>query len=335
VSRAVTCSSRALLQTNMLAISTTSSLALLPASSLKHPPKSVKQTYTFPSASPPTAIAWSSDNASLFATSTSSLTHFTASGDLTAVIPVHDGAENLLIKDKSALLFSITGTSKIHIRSVSNPEKTAQVIDTHKAPKVITSLALSNDGSLLVSTCATGVHVHNLTLNSHTVLRGIPAGVITTSAFHPHARTRLLLGIGAQLVVYDTTRLSGPSKVISISVDGGTPGHVVDIACSPFSKTLVGVGMSGGWVGLVDLDKEKALFRVLPTYAPLTALVFTPNGASLAAGTENGKVMLIDLRALDRPAATFCIGEGAGNGDRIVGIAVQVHASISLCRDGI
>jgi WD40 repeat protein len=239
-------------------------------------------------------------------------------------MPLKNGAQNLLVKDQSTLLFSVPGTSKIHISSPSNPDKPTQTIDTHKSPNTITSLSLSNDGSLFASTCASGAHVHNLTLNAHTVLRGIPSGGITTSAFHPHARTRLLLGIGAQLVIYDTTRPSSPIKTVPITTDSGLQDQIVAIACSPFSKTLVGIGMRGGWVGLVDLEKAKALFRVLPMHMPLTTLTFSPSGASILAGTENGKVLVVDLRALDRLAGAVCVEEEAESGSRIVGIAVQV-----------
>ena len=101
----------------------------------------------------------------------------------------------------------------------------------------------------------------------------------------------------------------------------------MNIACSPFSKTLVGVGMSGGWIGLVDLDMEKALFRVLPVHMPLTTLVFAASGTSLLAGTENGRLLIIDLRTLDRLAGTVSVEEGS---DRIIGVAVQV--SFLQCR---
>ncbi len=135
--------------------------------------------------------------------------------------------------------------------------KPANTFDTHKTP--ITSLSLSNDASLLASTSVRSIHVHNLTLASHTVLRGIPSGSdsITTCAFHPHLRTRLLVGLGSQLLVYDTTRPSGPAKIIDIDKDKKNLGQVVAVTCSPFSKTLVAVACSGGTVALVDLEKEK------------------------------------------------------------------------------
>lgn len=111
---------------------------------------------------------------------------------------------------------------------------------------------------LLASTFASTVHVHNLTLGSHSILRGLTLGGqdINTSAFHPHYRTRLLVAAGKQIMVYDTTRLSAPMKTISLTE--AASGTISAIACSPFSKTLIAVATSGGFVGLIDLEKEKA-----------------------------------------------------------------------------
>jgi protein NEDD1 len=55
--------------------------------------------------------------------------------------------------------------------------------------------------------------------------------------------------------VYDTTRSSGPIKTITLSEMSS--GDITAIACSPVSKTLVAVATTGGYVALVDLEKEK------------------------------------------------------------------------------
>ena len=162
---------------------------------------------------------------------------------------------SLLTKDRGNTV--IYGRGKQVLLVSTQTGKVAQAFDTHKA--TITSLSLSNDSSLLASTSAHTIHVHNLTLASHTVLRGIPTGSSTVSAcaFHPHSRTRLLVGVDSQLLVYDTTRPSGPAKVIPIDKDQKNVGPIVGITCSPFSKTLVAVACSAGAIGLVDLEKEK------------------------------------------------------------------------------
>ena len=171
--------------------------------------------------------------------------------------------------------------------------------------------------------------------------RGIPAGgSISTCAFHPHSRTRLLVGLGSQLLVYDTTRPSGPTKVVQIDKDQKNVGPIVGITCSPFSKTLVAVACSGGAIGLVDLEKEKgcvhraacvdvdanpkrvdSLFRLVQMPAPLTYLSFSAKGAAVYAGTEIGKFLILDLRALDKPPKSVTVSE---NGDQVIAISVQV-----------
>jgi protein NEDD1 len=159
---------------------------------------------------------------------------------------------NILSKDKGSLIFS--AGEDIHVLDCGSVPKISQTFDSHKTP--VTSLSLSNDTSLLSSTSAAAAHVHNLSLGSHTVLRGLPlGGHISTSVFHPQLRTRLLIGVGKQLVVYDTTRPSGPMKTVALSETSS--GDIIAIACSPFSKTLVAVATTGGSVGLVDLEKEK------------------------------------------------------------------------------
>ena len=59
--------------------------------------------------------------------------------------------------------------------------------------------------------------------------------------------------------------------------------------------------------------------------APLTCLSFSAEGAALYAGTENGKFLVLDLRALDRPPKSVTISE---NGDQVIAISVQVSTAI-------
>ncbi|KAI0748552.1 WD40-repeat-containing domain protein [Daedaleopsis nitida] len=306
----------------MAAIITPTTLVVLEQPTLKHPPSTVDSTCPLPPL--PSSLAWCAETNSIFFSSASSviLQYDVATRSLQDTCTVADGnAEpivSLLTKDRGSTVIYGRGTQVVLASSQTG--KSAQTFDTHKAP--ITSLSLSHDSSLLASTSAHAIHIHNLTLASHTVLRGIPAGggSISTCAYHPHARTRLLVGLGAQLLVYDTTRPSGPVKAIAIDKDQKNVGPIVAITCSPFSKTLVAVACSGGAVGLVDLEKEKGLFRIVQMPAPLTCLSFSAEGAALYAGTENGKFLILDLRALDKPPKTVTVSE---NGDRVIAIAVQ------------
>lgn len=54
---------------------------------------------------------------------------------------------------------------------------------------------------------------------------------------------------------------------------------------------------------------------------PLASASFSPEGATLYFGTENGKLLIVDLRALDKPPKCIIVGEG---GHRIKCISFQV-----------
>ncbi|TFK44811.1 WD40-repeat-containing domain protein [Crucibulum laeve] len=303
----------------MLAIAATGTLTIADLASLKRAPSSLPSCLSLIHA--PTASAWSPDNTSLYIASSNAIHRYdTHSNSLTDVYSLkeEDSATHLVVKDKTILIFSIS--DKIHVLECeSSSSKISQTIDSHKSP--ITSLSLSNDSTLLASSSANAVHVHNLSLGSHIVLRGLASlsgQAISTCVFHPHSRTRLLVGAGRQLIVYDTTRPSGPLK--SITMNEGIVGDIVSVACSPFSKTLVAASTTRGHVALMDLEKEKSLVRNLNMKAPLTSLVFSPEGGAIYLGTEGGKLLIMDLRGLDKPPKTIVINE---SGSRIETMTVQ------------
>ncbi|KAG6873791.1 hypothetical protein C0995_011016 [Termitomyces sp. Mi166 len=290
----------------MLAVSATGTLSLLDAAVLKRAPSSVSSclllTHTASSS------AWSTDNTVLFLASAQVVHRYDPTSNILKDIYNSSGTEpisHITCKDKGTLVFS--AGNKIHMLQCGSSAKVTQTIESHKSQ--ITSLSLSNDHTLLATTTSNAVHVHNLTLGSHTVLRGLPPGGpnITTSVFHPHARTRLLVGLGKQILIYETTRPSGPMKTIPLNE--ASSGNIVTVACSPFSKTLVAVATSGGHVGLIDLEKEKGLFRTMNVKVPLTTLGFSVEGAALYLGTEHGKLLIMDLRALDKAPKAITISE--------------------------
>ncbi|EGN95752.1 hypothetical protein SERLA73DRAFT_76818 [Serpula lacrymans var. lacrymans S7.3] len=302
----------------MLALITTDSLVLADPATLKHTPPSLQECETLSSRC--TTSAWSQDNDHIFLSDSKHVHRYTLSESQLQKLytaPPGDSIHCLAAKDKGNALVVGVG-SKVHtIEYGSGTGKVIQTFDSHKS--TVTTLSLSNDSTLLASTSLSAVHIHNLTLSSHTVLRGVPTSApIKACAFHPHTRTRLLLGTGKQLLVYDTTRPSGPIK--SISLGDATSGEIVAIACSPFSKTLVAAATSGGDVGLMDLDKEKGLIKIVNLKIPLTSLAFTAEGAALYLGTENGKLLVLDLRALDKPPKSIAVGQ---NGSRIETMSVQ------------
>ncbi|KAF9817801.1 hypothetical protein IEO21_03143 [Rhodonia placenta] len=305
-----------------LKVATSDVVVVIDQPTLKRGPSSVPASCSTDAS--PTSIAWSSDASSLLVSDAAGIFKYIL-GDA-SLAPIYSSPDEeaargpiraLVSKDRGTNVLFVR-EQRVHILEIHS-KKIAQTFDSHKS--TITSLALSNDASLLATTSASAIHVHNLTHGSHTVLRGIPANAtISTCSFHAHSRTRLLVGAGAQLLVYDTTRPSGAVKTIPLSKEKAALGDVVSIASSPFSKTLVAVACSGGTICLVDLDKEKGICRTVSLHVPLTALVFSPEGATLYAGTENGKVMVQDLRALDKPPRSITVSE---KGDRVVAMSIQ------------
>ncbi|KAI0957730.1 hypothetical protein AcW1_006028 [Taiwanofungus camphoratus] len=306
----------------MLSICTSESLVLIDPATLKRAPSSVSPTCQL--ASSPSCLTWSPDNTSVFVSSLSDIHQYDSFGNLVKVVytcpPGFPGQPITAIVSKDRGSIAIFSKSQQVIVLEVRSGKTSQIFDTHKA--LVTSLALSNDGSLLASTSANAVHVHNLSHGSHTSLRGLPAAVgnITTCAFHPHTRTRLLIGAGQHLLVYDTTRPSRPIKAVAVVDERDSSGEVVAIASSPFSKTLVAVACSGGLVSLLDLEKDNSIYRTISLHVPLTSLVFSPEGATLYAGTENGKLILKDLRPLEKEPKSITVSD---RGDRIVAMCIQ------------
>jgi protein NEDD1 len=256
-------------------------------------------------------------------------------------IPSDDDIGSLAVKDKGTLILSMGSAIHIleHSSSASSTTRIVQTLPAHPDSDPVHALSLSHDGMLLAAASAGAVIVHNLALGTQTALRRLPGHVVVCT-FHVHSRVRLLLGIGHELVIYDITRASGPSRVTSIG--GGKMGDVVAVACSPYSKTLIAVACSEGYVALVDLDKElrygldfamtalrecthifffSSLIRSFHYDVNVTSLLFSVDGASLYVGADNGKLLLQTLRSTEAPKI-IAVGEP---GCRVEGLAITVR----------
>jgi protein NEDD1 len=246
----------------MLAILTTGHITVAEHSALRRAPAVLTPSCQVPLSAYVSSI-WSPDNTSLYVATTDSVTRYDASGTLIKSLwPLPDGGDNpseniggLAVKDKGTLILSMGSAVHMveHSSSASSPTKIVQTLSLHPDSDPIHALSLSHDSTLLTVASPGAVVVHNLALGTQTSLRGLP-GRVAVCTFHVHSRVRLLLGISHKLVIYDITRPSGPSRVTSIG--DGKAGDVVAVACSPYSKTLLAVACSGGYVALVDLDKE-------------------------------------------------------------------------------
>jgi len=243
---------------HMIAATTTDALSVADTAVLKKAPSSIPSCLDL--VEEPTASSWSPDNNFLYISSSHKVHRYDPTSNNLKDVYVHEAGfiSQIIAKGNNTAIFGSEDT--IHVLECDQEPRISQTYTSHKSP--INSLSLSNDYTLLASTSSSAIHVHNLALGSHTAMRGFPNQYINTCVFHPHSRTRLLVGAGKQLLVYDTTRPSGPLKIVVLNDTGA--GDISAIACSPFSKTLVVIACSNGLVGLVDLEKEKA-------YASFTA----------------------------------------------------------------
>ena len=330
----------------MLAILTTGHITVTEHSALRRAPAVLTPSCQVPLSAYVSSV-WSPDNGSLYVATTDSVTRYDASGTLIKSLwPLPDGGDlpsenigGLTVKDKGTLILSMGSAVHMveHSSSASSPTKIVQTLPLHPDSDPIHALSLSHDSTLLTVASPGAVVVHNLALGTQTTLRGLP-GRVAVCTFHVHSRVRLLLGISHKLVIYDITRPSGPSRVTSIG--DGKAGDVVAVACSPYSKTLLAVACSGGYVALVDLDKELryltpyisantllkqtliafSLIRSFNYKVSVTSLLFSVDGASLYVGTEDGKLLLQTLRSTEAPKI-IAVG---GLGCRVEGLAVTV-----------
>ncbi|KAI9446592.1 hypothetical protein H4582DRAFT_1906781, partial [Lactarius indigo] len=184
----------------------------------------------------------------------------------------------------------------------------------------ISGLALKDKGTLILS-MGNSVHlIEHSSSASSTTLRGLP-GPVGVCTFHVHSRVRLLLGIGHNLVIYDITRPSGPSRIASIG--DGVGGSVIGVA------TLLAVACRGGYIALVDLDKELSIIRSFRYDITVTSLLFSNDGATLYVGTEDGDLLVQTLRSTETPK-TIAVGD---QGCRVEGLAIAKKSKLSTDHD--
>ncbi|KAI0062191.1 WD40 repeat-like protein [Artomyces pyxidatus] len=295
----------------MLAVATPGHLTIADPSVLRRSPPSLSPTCDT-SSSPVRTSTWSADNTSLYMASSHAISRYDTFGNL--IKTVYEASEQnspsqsigtLITKDRGTLIFSRGSDVHIleHSASLTSSSKVVQTLLSHPDSQPVIALSLSNDGTLLAAASAGTVLIHNLSLNSHTALRGLPigndGGSISTCVLHPHSRVRLFLGIGRQLAVYDITRPTGPTRMIPMSDTAS--GDIVAVACSPYSKTLLAVACSDGYVALLDLDKDPGRIRSFHYQVGVTSLVFSADGASLYVGTDSGKLLVQTLRSVEAP----------------------------------
>ncbi|KAG1792212.1 WD40-repeat-containing domain protein [Suillus plorans] len=305
----------------MLALVTTTALALASPVTLKNPPSFLPITQ--PLLSQYLASAWSPDNSSLYLASPFSIDRFmTSKSRLDKAIYVQSREEseiNTMAVTPSGNLVLGVGKKVIVLEYAAGSATVLKTLESHGT--TITALVVSNDSTLIASASSNGVHIHDLLAPAKHKSLPLPTSAprsVSTMTFHPHVRTRLLLGLGRDILVYDVDKPSAPVKSISIGRD------VVGIACSPFSKTLVAVASTDS-VSLVDLDKDKGLFKTVLSSEPITSITFSPEGAVIYLGMRDG-LRILNLRELDKEMKRVSVGE---TGQGVLCLAVQKRLKTS------
>lgn len=305
----------------MLALVTTTALVLASPVTLKNPPSLLPISQHL--SSQYLASAWSPDNSSLYLASPLSIDRFIISqsrlDEAIYVQSKEEGEINAMAVTPSGNVVLGVGKKVIVLEYVAGSAKVLKTYETHGS--AITALAVSNDSTLIASASLKGVHIHDVLVPAKHISLPLPTGApksASTMTFHPHVRTRLLLSLGCDILVYDVDKPSAPVKPISIGRD------VVGIACSPFSKTLVAVASTGN-VGLVDLDKDKRLFKTVLSPQLITSITFSPEGAAIYLGVRDG-LKILNLRELDKEMKGVYVSE-AGQG--VVCLAVQKRLKTS------
>ncbi|KAL4067810.1 WD40-repeat-containing domain protein [Scleroderma citrinum] len=268
-----------------------------------------------------TTNAWASDNSQLYLASSSCIKRYTPSeGLLEEMHASPDPITCLVVADNSNTVI-FAADNKVYVLDC-NSSQINTVLCAHKRP--VTALALSNDSSLLALVTGHEVFVHDIKVSSHTMLQGLPHKKVSCCVFHRHSCTKLLLGVEQQVLVYDTSKPSAPIKTIDLC---SSSGRIVAVASSPFSPTLIAVATSNGDVILVDLDKHHGILKKVNLKKVLTALSFNAEGATIYLGTEEGTLMILNLRTLEREPNVVVIGSGNFS---IQAINVQVSLHIPV-----
>ncbi|KAG2037352.1 Quino protein amine dehydrogenase [Suillus americanus] len=313
----------------MLALVTTTALALASPVTLKNPPSLLPISQPLPSQY--LASAWSTDNSSLYLASRFSIDRFIISqsrlDEAIYVQSEEEGEINAMAVTPSGNVVLGVGGKVIVLEYATGSAKVLKTFESHGS--AITALAVSNDSTLIASASSKGVHIYDLLAPAKHTSLPLPTSAprsVSTMTFHPHVRTRLLLGLGRDVLVYDVERPSAPVKPVSMGRD------VVGIACSPFSKTLVAVASTDS-VGLVDLDKDKGLFKTVLSSQLINSITFSPEGAAIYLGVRDG-LRILSLRELDKDMKRVYVGE-AGQGVVCLAVQKKTKASASVVKPSI
>ena len=168
--------------------------------------------------------------------------------------------------------------------------------DAAAAPRVLewkgsqTGLSWSPDGRFLVtSTQENELHCWNLPMNRDMRMSGYPSKVRAMS-WCPDSS--YLAVAGADVVTTWSFEGAGPEGKPPLEFGYVFEGIVTRVAAHPFERSVAG-GYSDGTVLIGDIASGDAIIAKTPSGGAVTAAAWSPDGAVLLAGTEDGDIAQI------------------------------------------
>ncbi|KAG0035818.1 Protein nedd1 [Podila clonocystis] len=164
----------------------------------------------------------------------------------------------------------------------------------------INAVAINSDDILLAVGQNSGA-LNVLNRTSGTIAKlDTPASLIMAKLEYSVFNKSLLgtAGNDGILRLWDTGSNGSSSVFHSFSATHSVP--ISGMAFSPFNKYLVCTTGLDGRYSLYDVEQKTVVKNTLTEY-PLTSIAFKSDGVSMAFGTDQGKILLYDLRSAGRP----------------------------------
>jgi len=157
-----------------------------------------------------------------------------------------------------------------------------------------TGIAIHPDGDAVVTAMQeNALHGWRLSDNQHMRMSGYPSKSAALSFTH---NGRWLASSGADSMVLWPFFGGGPMGKAPMELAGGDGILCTQVACHP-QQDMVAGGFADGLVVVADIGSSRVLPLAPPEHGPVSALAWSPDGARLALGTEQGFAALIDLSA--------------------------------------